>query len=60
MAIELSTLTFTDEDDIIFGDGIVNETGFIDTGDGNDIILGLGIDNFGIYNSGRINSGDIV
>jgi hypothetical protein len=48
MAIELSTLTFTDEDDIIFGDGIVNEqTGFIDTGDGNDIILGLGI-----YNSG--------
>ena len=53
MAIELSTLTFTDEDDIIFGDGIVNEPGFIDTGDGNDIILGLGI-----YNSGTINTSD--
>jgi hypothetical protein len=33
MAIELSTLTFTDEDDIILGDGIVNEIGFIDTGE---------------------------
>jgi hypothetical protein len=60
MAIKLSTLTFADEDDIIFGDGIVNEIGFIDTGEGNDIILGLGIDNFGTYNSGRINTGDIV
>ena len=53
MVTELSTLTFTDEDDIIFGDGIVNQPGFIDTGDGNDILLGLGI-----YNSGRINTSD--
>lgn len=51
MVTELSTLTFTDEADIIFGDGIVNQPGFIDTGDGNDILLGLGI-----YNSGRINT----
>jgi hypothetical protein len=82
MAIELSTLTFTDEDDIIFGediffgDGIVKEPdlGFIDTGDGNDIILGLAIYNSGaiytsdgndliispgvIYNAGTINTGN--
>jgi len=57
MATELSTLTFTDEADIIFGNsivnGIVNEPSFINTGNGNDILLGLGI-----YNSGEINTSD--
>jgi hypothetical protein len=55
MAIELSNLTFTEQDDIVPAsevDEIVN-TGVANTIAGNDIITGIttGSDRFGILNS---------
>jgi hypothetical protein len=64
MAIELSTITFTDEDDIVPESGVnqILNTGIANTLAGNDSIIGTSISNFnnvGINNFfGFINTGD--
>jgi len=58
MAIELSDLTFTDEDDIVPASGeeqIIN-TGIANTLAGNDIITSTGV--YGLENSGTFNTDD--
>ena len=59
MAIELSNLTFTDEDDIVPASGVdeIINTGVANTLAGNDRIIGTG-DNYGIYNFGALNTSD--
>ena len=62
MTIQLSTITFTDEDDIVplFEEDAIVNTDTANTLGGNDLITGTtitGSDNFGIWNSGTINTG---
>ena len=62
MTIQLSAITFTDEDDIVpaFEDDAIVNTDTANTFAGNDLIMGTtitGSDNFGIGNSGTINTG---
>src|SRR4028119_299580 len=60
MAIELSNLTFTDENDIVPASGneqIVN-TGIANTLAGNDGITGTGYDEYGFKNVGTLNTDD--
>jgi len=62
MTIQLSTITFTDEDDIVplFEEDAIVNTDTANTLGGNDLITGTtitGSDNFGIANSGTINTG---
>ncbi len=58
MAIELSNLTFTDEDDIVPQSGVdeIVNIGGANTFAGNDEITGTGID--GIYNTSTLNTDD--
>jgi hypothetical protein len=60
MAIELSTLTFTNQADIVPQSGTeeITNTGIANTLGGNDEITGTGIDGNGISNSGTINTGN--
>src|SRR4028118_1000756 len=67
MAIELSNLTFTEQDDIVpaFGVEEILNTGIANTLAGNDRIIGVGAVgsgsstfNSGIYNSGTLNTGN--
>jgi hypothetical protein len=60
MVIELSNLTFTDENDIVPASGyeeIVN-TGIANTLAGNDGITGTGYDDYGFKNVGTLNTDD--
>jgi hypothetical protein len=62
MTIQLSTITFTDEDDIVplFEEDAIVNTDTANTLGGNDLITGTtitGSNNFGIWNSGTINTG---
>jgi hypothetical protein len=60
MAIELSNLTFTDENDIVSASGheqIVN-TEIAHTLDGNDEITGSSYDDYGFKNVGTLNTND--
>jgi hypothetical protein len=61
MAIELSNITFTDEDDIVPASGedeIIN-TGIANTLAGDDIITGTGTEaRYTIFNSGTFNTAD--
>ena len=67
MAIELSNLTFTEQDDIVpaFGVEEILNTGIANTLAGNDRIIGVGAAgsgsstfNSGIFNSGTLNTGN--
>ena len=57
MAIELSNLTFTDEDDIVPVSGVeeILNTGIANTLGGDDIITSTGL-SFGFINYGTLNS----
>jgi hypothetical protein len=59
MAIELSNLRFTKQDDIVpvFGVEEIVNTGVANTLAGNDRIIGTG-DNYGIHNFGTLNTSD--
>lgn len=62
MTIQLSAITFTDEDDIVpaFEDDAIVNRDITNTFAGNDLIMGTtitGSDHFGIGNSGTINTG---
>ncbi|MEG3959450.1 hypothetical protein [Microcoleus sp. herbarium2] len=59
MAIELSNLTFTEQDDIVpaFGGIKILNTGIANTLAGNDKITGIG-DNYGFENLGVLNTDD--
>ena len=59
MAIELSNLTFTDENDVVPTSGVesILNTGIANTLAGNDRITGIGNEN-GIANGGSINTGN--
>jgi len=60
MAIELSNLKFTDEDDIVPMSGLEERlinTGIANTLAGNDIITGTG-GRYSIFNSGTLNTAD--
>lgn len=58
MALELSTIWFTNQDDIVPASGVqqIFNTGIADTLDGNDILTGTG-DHFGFVNYGTLNTG---
>jgi len=60
MAIELSNLTFTDENDIVpaSGDEQIVNTGIANTLAGNDGITGTGDDEYGFKNVGTLNTDD--
>jgi hypothetical protein len=60
MAIELSNLTFTGENDIVpaSGDEEIVNTGIANTLAGNDGITGTGYDNHGFKNVGTLNTDD--
>jgi len=63
MAIELSDLTFTEQDDVVPVSGmeeIINNTGIANTLAGNDMINGLsrGLNLYGFRNSGTLNTGE--
>jgi len=60
MAIELSNLTFTEQDDIVPESGVAQilNTGIANTLAGDDIITGIATDSGGIRNFGSINTGD--
>jgi hypothetical protein len=61
MAIELSNITFTEQDDIVPASGVeeIVNTGIANTLAGNDVITGTSNGGFGIYgSSGTINTGD--
>jgi len=60
MAIELSNLTFTEQDDIVPASGVerIFNTGIANTLAGDDIITGIATDSSGIGNFGFINTGD--
>ena len=57
MALELSTIWFTSQDDIVPASGVeqIFNTGIANTLDGNDILIGTGA-NFGFVNYGTINT----
>ena len=59
MAIDLSSLTFTDEDDIVPASGVeqILNTGIANTLAGNDRITGIGKD-YGLRNVGTLNTDD--
>jgi hypothetical protein len=59
MAIELSNLTFTEQDDIVpaSGEEVIVNTGIVNTLAGNDRIIGRG-GRFSFLNYGVINTGD--
>jgi Ca2+-binding RTX toxin-like protein len=59
MAIELSNLTFTDEDDIVPASGVerILNTAIANTLAGNDIITGTG-GKYSIFNSGTLNTAE--
>jgi hypothetical protein len=59
MAIELSNLTFTEQDDIVPVSGVeeIVNTGIANTLAGNDRIAGSG-GTYSIYNSGTLNTSD--
>jgi hypothetical protein len=63
MAIELSDLTFTEQDDVVPVSGveeIINNMGIANTLAGNDMINGLsrGLNSYGFRNSGTLNTGE--
>ena len=64
MAIELSNLMFTDEDDIVpqSGEEQILNTGVANTLAGNDTITGIGPRysgiEYGLFNSGTLNTGE--
>jgi hypothetical protein len=60
MAIELSNLTFTDENDIVpaSGDEEIVNTGIANTLAGNDGITGTSYDKYGFKNVGTLNTDD--
>src|SRR4028119_1360230 len=59
MTIELSNLTFTDQDDIVPQSGYapILNTGIVNTLAGNDSITGSGIGNDGLFDYGFKNAG---
>jgi hypothetical protein len=59
MAIELSTITFSDQDDFVPVSGVeqIFNTGIANTLAGNDILIGTG-STYGLVNYGTLNTGD--
>jgi hypothetical protein len=58
MAIELSNLTFTEQDDIVplFGVEEIVNTGMANTLAGNDVIIGTSTNDYAFENMGTLNT----